>query len=139
MSGLHGRAVVERGAFVLDVEIAVDPGEVVAVLGPNGAGKSTLLRAACGLTPLTGGRLELDGRIVDDPEADVLVPATDRHVGVVFQDYRLFPHMSVVDNIAFGPRSTGAGRGEARRRAAEWVARSGFWLFVYEARPKRPQ
>jgi molybdate transport system ATP-binding protein len=126
VTGLHGRAVVERGAFVLDLEIGVDPGEVVAVLGPNGAGKSTLLRAACGLTPLTGGRLELDGRVIDDPAADVLVPATDRRVGVVFQDYRLFPHMSVVDNVAFGPRSAGVGRGEARRLAAEWISRLGL-------------
>jgi len=126
VSGLRGQVVVDRRAFVLDLDLAVEPGEVVAVLGPNGAGKSTLLRAVCGLTPLTGGRLELGGAVVDDPSADVWVDAADRRVGLVFQDYRLFPHLSVLDNIAFGPRSAGAPKAESRRRAEEWVSRLGL-------------
>jgi molybdate transport system ATP-binding protein len=121
--GLHGRVVVERGEFRLDVEIDVRPGEVVAVLGPNGAGKSTLLRAICGLTPLTHGAISLGDTVLDDPTADVLVPAARRRVGVVFQEYRLFPHLSVLDNVAFGPRSTGRSKAESRVDAAEWVAR----------------
>jgi len=121
--GLHGHVVVERGEFRLDVEIDVRPGEVLAVLGPNGAGKSTLLRAICGLAPLIGGSISLAGRVLDDPAADVLVPAARRRVGVVFQEYRLFPHLSVLDNVAFGPRSTGRSKAQSRSDAAEWVAR----------------
>ena len=121
--GLHGHVVVERGAFRLDVEIDVAPGEVVAVLGPNGAGKSTLLRAICGLTPLTDGAISLGSTLLDDPGADVLVPAAKRRVGVVFQEYRLFPHLSVLDNIAFGPRSTGLSRARSRAEAGAWVDR----------------
>jgi molybdate transport system ATP-binding protein len=121
--GLHGRVVVERVGFRLDVEVDVAPGEVVAVLGPNGAGKSTLLRAVCGLTPLTDGAISLGGTVLDDPLADVLVPAARRRVGVVFQEYRLFPHLSVLDNVAFGPRAAGRSRSESRADAAEWVAR----------------
>jgi molybdate transport system ATP-binding protein len=121
--GLHGHVVVERGTFRLDVRLDVAPGEVVAVLGPNGAGKSTLLRAICGLTPLTEGSIALGGAVLDDPAADVLVPAARRRVGVVFQEYRLFPHLSVLDNVAFGPRAAGRSRAESREDAAEWVAR----------------
>jgi molybdate transport system ATP-binding protein len=121
--GLHGRVVVDRVGFRLDVEIDVAPGEVVAVLGPNGAGKSTLLRAICGLTPLTDGALSLGDTVLDDPVADILVAAAKRRVGVVFQEYRLFPHLSVLDNVAFGPRATGRSRSQSRADAAEWVAR----------------
>ena len=96
---------------------------MVAVLGPNGAGKSTLLRAVCGLTPLTDGAISLGGTVLDDPAADVLVPAARRRVGVVFQEYRLFPHLSVLDNVAFGPRSAGRSRAQSRADAGEWVAR----------------
>ena len=119
MRGLHGRVVVERVGFRLDVEIDVAPGEVVAVLGPNGAGKSTLLRAICGLAPLTDGAIWLGREVLDDPAADVLVAAAKRRVGVVFQEYRLFPHLSVLDNVAFGPRAAGRSRSESRADAAE--------------------
>jgi molybdate transport system ATP-binding protein len=115
--------VVERTGFRLDVRVDVAAGEVVAVLGPNGAGKSTLLRAICGLTPLTAGAISLGETTLDDPAADVLVPAAKRRVGVVFQEYRLFPHLSVLDNVAFGPRSAGRSRTQSRADAAEWVAR----------------
>jgi molybdate transport system ATP-binding protein len=121
--GLHGRVVVERGLFRLDIGIGVEPGEVVAVLGPNGAGKSTLLRAICGLTALTDGVITLDGTTLDDPGSDVLVPAAKRRVGVVFQEYRLFPHLSVLDNVAFGPRSAGLSRSRSRTEAGAWIER----------------
>ncbi len=126
MTGLAGHVVVEQGGFRLDVELALAPGEVVAVLGPNGAGKSTLLRAVCGLSPMTAGRLTIGDRVVDDPAADLLVEPADRRIGLVFQDYRLFPHLSVLDNVAFGPRSAGASKPESRRQAEEWVARLGL-------------
>ncbi len=126
MSGLSGHVVVEQGSFRLDVEVEVAAGEVVAVLGPNGAGKSTLLRAVAGLTPMSGGRLTLSGTVVDDPAADRFVPPGERRIGLVFQDYRLFPHLSVIDNLAFGLRSGGASKAESRRRAGEWVSRLGL-------------
>ena len=122
-AGVEGHVVVARGAWSLDLDLAVAPGEVVCVIGPNGAGKSTLLRAVCGLTPLTSGRLSLAGVVVDDPVADLLVAAQQRHVGVVFQDYRLFPHLSVRDNVAFGARRSGRSRSTARVQATYWVDR----------------
>jgi len=121
---LRARVVVERAAFTLDVDLAVQPREVVAVLGPNGAGKTTLLRALCGLTPVSGGRISLGDEVVDDPSADVWVAPSGRRVGVVFQDYRLFPHLTVLDNVAFGVR--GRSRSAARSRAASWVERLGL-------------
>jgi molybdate transport system ATP-binding protein len=114
---------VDRDSFVLDVSLGAEPGEVVGVLGPNGAGKSTLLRALAGLVSLSTGRIQLDGTVLDDPAAGTFVPADARPVGLVFQDYLLFPHLSVRENVAFAPRCAGAGRPEARRIADEWLAR----------------
>ena len=121
--GIRGRVVVTLAEFTLDVDLDVGPGEVVAVLGPNGAGKSTLLRAVCGLTPLTLGSLTLGGVVVDDAARGVHVPSSDRGVGIVFQDYRLFPHLSVLDNVAFGPRSAGLSRSASRADAGAWIER----------------
>ncbi|MDT0399033.1 ABC transporter ATP-binding protein [Streptomyces edwardsiae] len=119
--GLDARLVVERGAFRLDVPLAAAPGDVVALLGPNGAGKTTALRALAGLVPLSdGGRLRLDGRELDR------TPPESRPVGVVFQDYLLFPHLSALDNVAFGPRCRGTGKAEARAQAATWLERMGL-------------
>ncbi len=134
--GIAGRVVVTRGDFTLDVDLAVDPDEVVAVLGPNGAGKSTLLRALCGLTPLTAGTLSLGGIVVDDPARNVLVPAARRQVGVVFQEYRLFPHLSVLDNVAFGPRSAGRSRQQSRTDAATWIERLHLGALVDRTPPQ---
>ncbi|MFL1898434.1 ABC transporter ATP-binding protein [Streptomyces tauricus] len=118
--GLEAHLVVERGTFRLDVALRAAPGEVVALLGPNGAGKTTALRALAGLTPLTGGRLRLDGTALER------TPPESRPVGVVFQDYLLFPHLTALDNVAFGPRCQGASKAEARARAAEWLGRLGL-------------
>ncbi|MFF6996190.1 ABC transporter ATP-binding protein [Streptomyces sp. NPDC008313] len=120
-AGLDARLVVDRGSFHLDVALAAVPGEVVALLGPNGAGKSTALRALAGLTPLAGGgRLLLDGTDLDG------TPPESRPVGVVFQDYLLFPHLSALDNVAFGPRCQGVPKAAARAQAAEWLERMGL-------------
>ena len=103
--------------------LEVADGEVLAVLGPNGSGKSTLLRALAGLQPLTGGRIVVDGVVLDDPAAGVLVPPEKRPCGMVFQDYLLFPHLTVLANVAFGPRSRGCPRADANRRARQWLDR----------------
>ncbi len=114
------------GAFEEHLHLEVADGEVLAVLGPNGSGKSTLLRALAGLRPLTAGRIVLDGVVLDDPAAGVLVPPERRPCGMVFQDYLLFPHLTALANVAFGLRSRGASKSEANRRALVWLDRMGL-------------
>ncbi|MGA5144438.1 ABC transporter ATP-binding protein [Streptomyces griseoincarnatus] len=128
--GLDAHLVVERGSFRLDITLTAAPGDVVALLGPNGAGKTTALRALAGLAPLTDGRLRLDGKDL------ARTPPESRPVGVVFQDYLLFPHLTALDNVAFGPRCRGAGRSEARTRAAAWLERMGLATHM-GAKPRR--
>ena len=125
-SSLLAEVDLTVGRFHLGLTVAVNPGEVVAVLGPNGSGKSTLLRALAGLVPLDEGRIELDGQVLDDPAADVFVPPEERPVGVVFQSYLLFPHLSALDNVAFGLRRRGVPRRVARVRALAWLDRVGL-------------
>jgi molybdate transport system ATP-binding protein len=124
--GLVADATVVRGAFTLRAAVAAVPGEVLAVLGPNGSGKSTLLTAIAGLTPLAAGRISLDGVSLDDAGSGTFVEAARRPVGYVFQDYRLFPHLSVLDNVAFSPRARGLGRARSRAVAATWLDRLGL-------------
>ena len=113
-------AVQARG---LDVDFEVAAGQTVAVLGPNGAGKSTVLAVVAGLLRPDRGRVVLDGRVLTDVGAsDVrLVPPHDRRTTLLTQDPRLFPHLSALDNVAFGPRSTGARRRESRTVAQGWM------------------
>jgi molybdate transport system ATP-binding protein len=122
--GLDVTATVpDRG---VDLTVTVEDNEVVAVLGPNGAGKSTLLAAVAGLLRPDSGRARLDGRILfdvgDAAAAQVWVPAHDRGVALLSQDPLLFPHLSALDNVAFGPRSTGHSRRDARAIAGRWLA-----------------
>lgn len=119
-AGLDAHLVVDRGSFRLDVALTAAPGDVVALLGPNGAGKTTALRALAGLTPLTGGHLRLDGAALERTAPE------SRPVGVVFQDYLLFPHLTALDNVAFGPRCHGSTKAEARAQAASWLERMGL-------------
>ncbi len=123
---LHADVHVTFGAFEERVHLDVADGEVVAVLGPNGSGKSTLLRALAGIEPIVRGRIELDGVVLDDPAAKVLVPAERRPCGMVFQDYLLFPHLTATANVAFGLRSRGTAKAEANRQALQWLARMGL-------------
>ncbi|MFI7530184.1 ABC transporter ATP-binding protein [Nocardia salmonicida] len=131
---LNAEISVFREAFVLDIAFEVAPGEVVALLGPNGAGKTTALRALAGLTPLDGGRIVLDDHVWDAPP-DQFVPAERREVGVVFQDYLLFAHMSAQDNVAFGLRARGQHRNMARTEATAWLERVGLGRHLH-ARPR---
>ena len=126
MTGLSVDAEVSRGSFTLRVAFTAPPGQVLGVLGPNGAGKSTLLHALAGLTPVGRGRIELAGQVIDDAGTGTFVEAAGRPVGFVFQDYRLFPHLTVAQNVAFGPRARGAGRHHARATAGHWLDRLGL-------------
>lgn len=123
---LDTHLAVDRGDFRLDVPLRVAAGEVVALLGPNGAGKTTALRALAGLQRLTAGHITVAGSDLDRPDRHTFVPAERRSVGVVFQDYLLFPHLDALDNVAFGPRRHGADRRTARRTAGDWLARVGL-------------
>ena len=114
---------VHRGSFDLDLRMRVEPGEVLGVLGPNGAGKTTLLRALAGLESLSRGSIHLGDLVLDDADADTFLPPDRRPVGLVFQNYRLFPHLDVLDNVAFSPRSRGASRRAARAAAVAWLER----------------
>jgi molybdate transport system ATP-binding protein len=120
---VEAHVALSLGSLDLDVEISVKAGEVLAVLGPNGAGKSTILRALAGLLPIERGRISIDDIPMDDPAADVFVETERRPIGVVFQDYLLFEHMSVLENVAFGLRARGVAKAHARARAAEWLGR----------------
>lgn len=123
---LQARLLVVREGFRLDASVQADAGEVLAVLGPNGAGKSTMLAALAGLIPLDGGRVELDGRVLEDRARGLRVATQDRRAGMVFQDYRLFPHLSARENVAFGLRATGTSRSAARAAADGWLDRLGL-------------
>jgi molybdate transport system ATP-binding protein len=112
--------------FTLEADVRVANGETLAVLGPNGAGKTTLLRALSGLLPLDGGRITVDDVVVDEPATDIFVQPEQRSVGVVFQDYLLFAHLSALDNVAFGLRRRGMRRAAARERARALLADVGM-------------
>jgi molybdate transport system ATP-binding protein len=123
---LEASAQLTLGQLRLEAELAVGTGELVVLLGPNGAGKTTLLRALAGLVALERGRVVLDGLVLDDVATGTSVPTERRPVGFVLQDYLLFPHLSALENVAFGLRARGLGRAEARRRAATWLDRVGL-------------
>ncbi|MFM7719036.1 MAG: ABC transporter ATP-binding protein [Actinomycetota bacterium] len=108
-------AGVRRGGFDLDLQLALSPGETVAVVGPNGAGKSTLVAMLAGLLRPTRGAIRLADRTLDDGRAHV--PPRERKVGVLFQDLRLFPSLSALENVAFPLRARGVAKEEARARA----------------------
>jgi molybdate transport system ATP-binding protein len=114
---------VTPGSFHLEADLTATPGEVLAILGPNGAGKTTLLRALSGLDALSAGSIRLGDLTLDEVATDTFVPAERRPVGLVFQDYRLFPHLDVRDNIAYAPRVQGASRRVARAAADTWLER----------------
>jgi molybdate transport system ATP-binding protein len=109
----------------VDLRLDVADGETVAVVGPNGSGKSTTLAVLAGLVHPDDGEVVLDGRTLVSTTRSVWVPPYDRDVALLAQDPLLFPHLSVLDNVAFGPRSRGASRTQARRVAHEWLERVG--------------
>ncbi|HEY5249549.1 MAG TPA: ABC transporter ATP-binding protein [Dermatophilaceae bacterium] len=106
-----------RGRLLLGLELSAHPGQVVAVLGPNGSGKTTLLHTLAGLICLQHGQIQVAGSVWDAPAQHVWMTPGQRQTGLVVADHLLFPHLSVVDNVAFGPRSRGIPKANARGRA----------------------
>lgn len=97
----HVSCAYETGRpAVQGISFAAREGEILCLLGPSGCGKTTILRAIAGFEPVRSGQLFLSGQLVSSP--DVMTPTESRHVGMVFQEYALFPHLRVQDNIAFG-------------------------------------
>lgn len=120
---LEARVQLGRGDFSLDLSLDADDGDTIGLLGPNGSGKSTTLRCLAGLEAPQTGRIDIAGVTVVDTTRGIDLPPEQRSVGFVFQDYLLFPHMSVLDNVAFGLRARGEARQSAERRARDWLDR----------------
>jgi molybdate transport system ATP-binding protein len=133
-SGRPQRSAEEH--FELEVAFGVEPGQTLALVGPNGAGKSTVLSAIGGLIPLTDGHIRLGPRLLDAASQGRWVPPEERNIGIVFQDYLLFDHLSVRDNVAFGLRSRGVGRRQAAAEAERWLDQVGLAAMA-DRRPDR--
>ncbi|WES64499.1 ATP-binding cassette domain-containing protein [Microbacter sp. GSS18] len=126
-AALDARVVLERGGFALDADIAVPAGETLAVMGPSGAGKSTLLAVLAGLVPSREGHVRVGERTLDSSARPrVRTPPSRRGIVLLGQDARLFPHLSVRENIVFGPRAHGIPRDQAERDADDWLFRVGL-------------
>lgn len=124
---------VDLGRFTLDATFDCAPGETIALVGPNGSGKSTALNTLAGLLKLSSGSLIVAGTTVDGPGA--WLPPDRRRLGMVFQDMLLFPHLSALDNVAYGPRRSGVPATEARAAAAQLLQRFGI-ADLANARPR---
>ncbi|MCX6420936.1 MAG: ATP-binding cassette domain-containing protein [Actinobacteria bacterium] len=117
MTTLDVNVTLALGSLDLHVELTAQPGEVIALLGPNGAGKTTLLRCITGMAPIDSGHIRFGEQVWDDPSANIFIAPEQRGIGMVFQDYVLFEHMSVLDNVAFPLRNRGASKQESRVQA----------------------
>ncbi|WP_235833511.1 sulfate/molybdate ABC transporter ATP-binding protein [Glaciibacter flavus] len=129
MSALAASLRAVRGSFTLDAALNVRDGEVLALLGPNGAGKSTVLALLAGLRAPELGYVQVGDRTltrIRPGERSIVVPPEKRGIGLLGQDPRLFPHLDVAANVAFGPRSQGASAVQAADTAREWLERVGL-------------
>jgi molybdate transport system ATP-binding protein len=125
---------LRRGDFELDLSFSAPSGEILALVGPNGAGKSTVLEAIAGLIPLARGEIVLDDRLLERVVTGERLAPQARNVGVLFQGLALFQHLSVLDNVAYGPRARGLGKAQARAKARTWLERFG----IAELASRRP-
>jgi molybdate transport system ATP-binding protein len=123
---LHAQFGLTRGSLLLDVDLRANEGETMALVGPNGAGKTTCLHVLAGLLRVERGRIQLGGEMLDGGPDGSFVPPQQRGCGFVFQDHLLFPHLSVLDNVAFGLRSRGTCKAEAAAVARQWLERVGL-------------
>ncbi|MDO5503643.1 MAG: ABC transporter ATP-binding protein [Actinomycetia bacterium] len=112
---LDAHIIARRGSFGIDIPLRAESGSVVALLGPNGSGKTTTIEAISGLLPLAAGHVRVAGRTWADGDS-ALFPH-QRSTGLVAAQHLLFPHLSAIENVAFGPRSRGMRRAPARCRA----------------------
>jgi iron(III) transport system ATP-binding protein len=120
-------------AAVDDVSFRVESGEIVVLLGPSGCGKTTTLRCVAGLERPTAGMIAIGGKTVSDPARGVMVAPRSRNIGMVFQSYAVWPHMTVTQNVAYPLRHRRTPRAEAERKVAEVLELVG--LADYAARP----
>ncbi|CAB1063862.1 ABC transporter, ATP-binding protein (cluster 1, maltose/g3p/polyamine/iron); ABC transporter, ATP-binding protein (cluster 10, nitrate/sulfonate/bicarbonate) [Olavius sp. associated proteobacterium Delta 1] len=124
---LEGITKVYEGSkesAVKDINFQVDDGEFMVLLGPSGCGKSTILRMIAGLENISGGRLSIDGKMIND------IPAKDRDIAMVFQSYALYPHMKVRDNLAFGLRRRGIPKAQIKHRVNQVAESLGLTPFL---------
>jgi iron(III) transport system ATP-binding protein len=105
--------------IVHDLNLQLEPGGIACLLGPSGCGKSTVLRAICGFEPLQHGQIKLHDKVVSS--TSVQLPPSQRRVGMVFQDFALFPHLSVIENVMFGLGALPANRRHAV--AMDWLGK----------------
>lgn len=126
------------GSFTLEAALTAHSGEVLAILGPNGSGKSTLLGTIAGLVPAREGRIGLAGRLLEGrltaQDRHVWLPPERRRVALLGQRAMLLPHLSALENVAFGPRAQGVPRVTARGRAMSWLDEVGMGEYA-ERRP----
>src|ERR1700732_4695563 len=108
------------------VSFAVPAGEIVVLLGPSGCGKTTTLRCVAGLEHPTSGDINIAGRVVSSPERGILVPPRSRDLGMVFQSYAVWPHMTVRQNVVYPLKQRNIGRAEANRKVDEVLALGGL-------------
>lgn len=117
-----GHAFTAGRQTLSDVSFTAEPGEVLCLLGPSGSGKTTLLRIAAGIEPQSSGRVLLNDREIAGPS--IFLPPEQRSIGLVFQDFALFPHLTILDNVRFG--LTALSREEGRREAHAALVRVGL-------------
>ena len=113
---------VDDQNILSDISLEVSPGKVLCLLGPSGSGKTSLLRIAAGLIENSSGAVKIDGKAVNGPSS--FVPPEKRGVGLVFQDYALFPHMTLIQNMEFG--LTAFSKADARQQAMRVLSRVGM-------------
>jgi len=117
--------VFDNRAVVDDVSLSVQPGQVTCLLGPSGCGKSTTLRIIAGIDQQTSGAIHVDGQLICDGVTSV--PPENRSIGLMFQDFALFPHLNVADNVGFGLRGTKAEKAE---RVDSLLTRMGMFQYA---------
>ena len=123
------QGTIGRGEFERTLNFSVADGEVLAITGPNGSGKSTIIHTIAGLVSLRNGQLQSDNITWDAPDSKQWVAPENRTCAVVFQDLRLFPHMNVIANVAYGLRAHGVNKDEAHSRSIAVLARVGLSSF----------
>lgn len=120
---------VGRGDFERSLDFTIDDGDVLAITGPNGSGKSTVVHTIAGLISLRSGHLMFGDVMWDSPTTNEWVAPENRGCAVVFQDLRLFPHMSVMSNVAYGLRARGTQKDEATERSQKMLTCVGLSSF----------